>query len=575
MNDAPSNPSPLVLLARVNLLQALRKLQAAARQSRLLTLSVGGFIAAYFAVAYFFFNLAFNFVQKFPGLGTLLTERLIYLLFACLFMLLLFSNLVIAYTNLFRNREATFLMTMPVSHETVFLWKFIESMALASWAFVFLISPFLLAYGNHMHVAWHFYPVSVAIIVVFIVLPGTVGAWCAVQLARFMDRRSFQIVLIGTVLVLGVFAVVWLRPEYVTDASLEYRVMSVMDRLMAKTEFAQATFLPSYWLSNSVIYWAENAVRNAGFFVLILLSYALFFGVLLCTRMGAVFYDGASAVLGRSSILGNWKGFARAEKLDAAGTAGPLERLVGRLFFLRPDTRALMVKDMRLFWRDTTQWGQSLVLFGLLAVYVVNIRQFSQQLTNPFWLHLIAFMNLGACSLNLATLTTRFVYPQFSLEGKRLWIMGMAPMGFRKVVMVKFWMAGFAALAITLTLVASSCYMLKMPAMRIGYFSLAITVMTFALTGLAVGLGVLYPNFKEENPGKIVSGFGGTFCLVISFAYIVASVIALGAGSPKGIYSQFDIGRSALFYGLFLVVSGLVGWFPMRLAMRRLRTLEI
>jgi ABC-2 type transport system permease protein len=82
-----------------------------------------------------------------------------------------------------------------------------------------------------------------------------------------------------------------------------------------------------------------------------------------------------------------------------------------------------------MFWRDTAQWAQSLMLFGLLAVYIFNLRHFSQQLSDPFWTQLVSFLNLGACSLNLATLTTRFVYPQFSLEGKRLWIVGMAPLG--------------------------------------------------------------------------------------------------------------------------------------------------
>ena len=36
---------------------------------------------------------------------------------------------------------------------------------------------------------------------------------------------------------------------------------------------------------------------------------------------------------------------------------------------------------------------------------------------------------IAVTGANLATLTTRFVYPQFSLEGKRLWIVGMAPRG--------------------------------------------------------------------------------------------------------------------------------------------------
>ena len=60
--------------------------------------------------------------------------------------------------------------------------------------------------------------------------------------------------------------------------------------------------------------------------------------------------------------------------------------------------------------------------------------------------------------------------------------------------------------------------------------------MTFALNGLAVGLGVLYPNLKEANPDKIVSGFGGTLCLVLSSVYILASIALLvfGAGGLHG-----------------------------------------
>ena len=96
---------------------------------------------------------------------------------------------------------------------------------------------------------------------------------------------------------------------------------------------------------------------------------------------------------------------------------GWFERSINRMTWVRPDVRALLLKDTRVFWRDTTQWAQSLVLFGLLGVYIINLRHFSQDLTSRFWVHLVCYLNLGACSLNLATLTTRFVFPQFSLEG--------------------------------------------------------------------------------------------------------------------------------------------------------------
>jgi ABC-2 type transport system permease protein len=256
-------------------------------------------------------------------------------------------------------------------------------------------------------------------------------------------------------------------------------------------------------------------------------------------------------------------------------------------FFLRPDLRALILKDLRVFWRDTTQWGQTIMLFGLLGVYILNLRHFSQQLTSPFWIHLISFLNLGACSLNLATLTTRFVFPQFSLEGKRLWIVGLAPLGLPTLIRTKFWLTSCASLILTLGLMWLSCSMLKMPLDRTLYFTTAITVMTFTLSGLAVGLGVLYPNFKEDNPSKIVSGFGGTFCLVLSFLYILGSVILLAFGAPSPSVSSQASAADADGVGLrpilihvtcwtsFVFLSFLLGWVPLKLALRKIKTFEL
>ena len=65
------------------------------------------------------------------------------------------------------------------------------------------------------------------------------------------------------------------------------------------------------------------------------------------------------------------------------------------MFWLDRDTRALAVKDLRMFWRDTTQWGQSVMLFGLLGAYIINLRNFTHQLTSQFWINLVAFLNLG------------------------------------------------------------------------------------------------------------------------------------------------------------------------------------
>lgn len=575
--DAPS-PAPLGLLLRVNALSAWRRFKGLGEHSRLLTAVIIAFISSYLVLAYWLFFFSLRYITlKFPGLGPFLVERLLFLLFAFLFVLLLLSNLVISYSNLFRNRETAFLLSLPIPTRTIFQWKFLESTLLASWAFLFLIAPFLAAYGWIRGVPWHFYVMTTVMVSLFIMLPAVAGSWLAVNVARFLDRKLFQLLALLTLVGIIVMAALWFHPAPLAGEATGTRVLDTLDKLLLRTRFAHSPLLPSHWLSSSVLHWADGAKMAASFFILVLLSYVLFFGALAFTRMGGLFYDAASAVNSRASVFGRWAWFRsrQSRKVEGLYSPGLAEVLARDLTFLRPDVRGLLVKDFRTFWRDTTQWAQSFMLFGLLGVYIFNLRHFSQQIDHPFWIHLISYLNLGACSLNLATLTTRFVYPQFSLEGKRLWIVGMAPLGLVRIVRVKFWLAATTSWLVTLLLIALSCHMLEMSLERTLHFAMAVTVMTFTLTALAIGLGVLYPNFKEENPSKIVSGFGGTFCLVLSFLYILGSVVLLACSSQWLSVTEPSTLRLVGSVLGFIALSVAVGWFPYYLGLRRVRQFEL
>jgi ABC-2 type transport system permease protein len=573
-----SGAAELFLLVRVNARQAWRRLKTVHATSSLLAASIGLFVVAYLTLSFLLFRRGLQFLNTFPALGQVLMERLFYLLFVFLLILLVFSNLVIGYTNFFRNRETSYLTSLPISSQTIFRWKFIESALLASWAFLFLIAPLLAAYGLIRGAPWHFYVMTLAALGMFIVLPGVAGAYAALLLARYLDRRAFQVVAVAATVIILPLLALWFRPETLTDTSTDTRVLATLDKLLTRTHFSEWPWLPSFWLSTSVLQWAEGALTAAAFFLLVLLSHVLFFGWLSFTCTGKLFYESFSIVQSRQSIFVRWGWFRHWRRRHDAQfdyAPGPMEQAAR--FFLSgpPDVQALLVKDARMFWRDTTQWGQTLVLFGLLAVYVINLRHFSQQLTNPFWVHLVCYLNLGACALNLATLTTRFVFPQFSLEGKRLWIVGLAPMGLTQALRVKFWLASRAALCVTLGLILLSCHMLRMSMDRTLYLGLIIATMTFTLTALAMGLGALYPNFREDNPTKIVSGFGGTLCLVLSFLYIVGSVTLLALGSPWGLKGEASVSWILISWAGFAAMSILLGWVPYRLGLRRVATVEL
>ena len=561
--------SQLLLLLRVNAVHSWRRLLAVREQSSLLTGIIALFVGGYLVLAFELFYHGLRFIAKFPGLGAVLTERLLYTLFAFLFALLLLSNLIISYTNLFRNRETAFLLSLPVSNQTIFNWKFIESSILASWAFLFLIAPLLVAFGLVRDVPWHFYPLTVLLVGLFIILPGVFGSALAIGIGRHLDRKNFQILLLLFALVLLAFVAFWWKSNPVDDDLLDKRTLEALDRLLAKTRFTMFPFLPSYWLSGAVLQWAEGITDNAIFFALVLLSNTLFFGGLAFTRFGNLFYDTASAVQSRAG--GGFKfNFRRATERGSA-KPGALEKFFEKMSWLTLDTRAIAVKDIRMFWRDTTQWGQSVMFFGLLGAYIINLRNFTHQLSSPFWIHAVAFLNLGACAFNLASVTTRFVFPQFSLEGRRMWIVGMSPMGLTRIVMTKYWLASVASLVVTLGLVTLSCYLLQMPWSDVAFFGAVVTAMTFALNGLAVGLGVLFPNVKESNPNKIVSGFGGTLCFVMSSVYIIASLALLVFGTD-GLHGHIDWAVASI--SAFVLLSFLIGWLPMKWGLKHLKNFE-
>lgn len=571
--------APFRLLLHINALSMGRKVMMLREKSRLWVGVIGLFLVGYAVMAYGLFFQGLRFLSRFPGLGGLLVERLLFLLFACLFGLLLLSNLVISYSNFFRNRESEFLLPLPIPPETIFRWKFLESVLLASWAFLFLIAPLLIAYGHVYRVDWHFYPMTGFLVALFIVLPGVAGSGLSLLLARYLDRRLFQGILLTAISVLiGVFF--WrTQPTAVTEEMLlENRVLVVIDRLLDNTRIVQFPFLPSYWLSSAIQNWVEGAFRSAVFYGGVLLSYTLFFGLVSMTRFGAVLYEASSCVRSRGSILGRWTWLRRLRTSPGTPvtTRSLLERCVEAIPGLPGDVGAILVKDIRVFWRDTTQWGQTLMLFGLLTVYLMNLRHFTRQSDSAFWVSITSFLNLGACSLNLATITTRFVFPQFSLEGRRVWLMGLAPLGLARVVWWKFLTASVLTGFLTLSLTLLSCWMLHLDGAHTVYFVIAMGVMTLVLNALSVGLGTLYPNFTETNPGKIVSGFGGTFCLVLSFVYILGSVLLLAFGSPWGWRGEEqDTVRAGITGVVFVLASLAAGGIPLRLGLRRAATMEL
>jgi ABC-2 type transport system permease protein len=129
-------------------------------------------------------------------------------------------------------------------------------------------------------------------------------------------------------------------------------------------------------------------------------------------------------------------------------------------------------------------------------------------------------------------------------------------------------------------LVCLSGYSLGMPAQRLLFFALAMMMMSYGLTALALSLGALLPNFREANPARIVSGFGGTVCLISSFIYILLgmTVVLLPSWSSLNpMATAFPVGNwrmEALSLGILLLLTAGAGGVPYFFAKRKTKSLD-
>jgi ABC-2 type transport system permease protein len=363
------------------------------------------------------------------------------------------------------------------------------------------------------------------------------------------------------------------------------QMVAALQELLHNTRGTVQPILPSYWVASSMIAWGEGWTGRGMFFFMLLLSNAMM-ATLVCTMVSRrVFYEGWS----RNHSQGYFQlGVPLLDTPITLPRTGLLERVVNLWPRLHHATRALIIKDVRVFWRDTSQWSQFAIFFGLLGLYVLNLRSVAHEWRNEAWACFVSFLNLGASSMTLATLTTRFVFPQFSLEGKRLWMVGMVPYGLKRVLLQKFWLSSICSAIITLALVLTSCWLLRIPGWLTLLFSSTIVVMSFALCGIAVGIGALFPNFgsgsaasrRDDNPARIVSGFGGTLCFVVSLVYLA---LVIGAEAWP-LYSGFAVsgftsrsqpwGVVASWVFVALISLG-AACIPMALALKKVESLEI
>ncbi|MEM9290159.1 MAG: hypothetical protein AAGD01_00595 [Acidobacteriota bacterium] len=569
------------LLQREPLLAILRARRQAGRhslaqlrhESRLKIALVALFTVGLWLAAFVVARAAFAYLETFGiatfgtgdlSLGDLVMARLLSTLTFSLFTLLIFSNILVAFATFYRSREVIPLVLAPLSWRRLFLARFVECVVVSSWATAFLGSPILLAYGLEGQAPPVFYLALVLIFPPFVVLPAALGAMLAMLLVYSAPRLPRWALFSLGGLILGGFFLA-LRRAFSSEA---FSGAATLDTLLSALDSTAQAWMPSHWAARAVLETATGAAGEAWLRGAWLAGAAILATVLAAELANRIYFPGYSG-------LSSWsKARKRRQRQDS-------QRLERWLSFLPPHLASLTAKDLRLFWRDPAQWSQFVLFFGILLLYVATMRRASPIYDPELWRAWITLLNAAVCMLILATLTTRFIFPLISLEGRRLWILGLAPISFRQVLIQKLWLSVVTTSVLTVGLAILSAWRLELPTGPFVVSVLAIALADIALSGLAVGLGALYPNFDEINPSRIVSGLGGTLTFILSMGYIVL------AGAIQTLmlqwpfvqrYTQSTLEVETVYLlglGALALLSLLTAYLPMRLGLRQLEKVEI
>lgn len=513
------------------------------------------------------FVLALRLLRYFRGaedIGDLLSAKLLAMILLSFGSILLLSNTIAALSNFFLSRDLDQLAAAPVRSGALYRARLAETAMHSSWMVALLLVPLIGAYGVAYRAGADFVLFAVGVLVPFLLIPAAFGSGVTLLLVNvFPARRTRD--LLSVIAAMAIAGLVLLfraaRPEQLARPEGFANFM----QFVAALDTPSSPWLPSEWVSEAIVKYLRGKAAWQPLLRLWAVACAL-------VAIGHVLYArGWRRAYSMAQEGATKRGTARTQRpwLDRA------------LAFLGPLRRELVLKELRVFARDSTQWSQLVLLAVLLVVYVANVRYLPLNGSGVTVLlrNLIPFLNLALAGFVLASIAARFVFPSVSLEGRALWLLRSSPLPVRELLWAKFWVGAIPLLVLALLLVGATNVLLEVQPFVHVVSLVSITALVFPLTALALGYGTFYPQYESENAAQIPTSFGGLLFMITAIGLIGAVAFLSGRPAARWVVAE-HFGRAAdpvemvLPFAVGFVVCVLATVVPLALARRKLERLE-
>ncbi|MFH1082770.1 MAG: hypothetical protein V1751_05200 [Pseudomonadota bacterium] len=471
----------------------------------------GGMFAASSRVLVYF--------QSVEMIGDILARQLLSMVLLTFFSMLIFSSIITALSNLYLSKDLELCHSMPVSVEELFISRSLYTFVDSSWMVIIFALPVFLAYAYVYRPGPNFYFSLIHMNAAMAIIASCIGILMTMVLVYIFpaQRTKDIILLLSIVMIVALYLLFrFLRPERLVNPEAFFSVAQYVSALKAP----DSPYLPTHWITETL--WADlNATEGRSHLFEVLLTWTTAASVAVINIWTArfIYFDGFSKS-------------QEAKKRRAVG-----KRLLDLLIMSvsKPfgrDLSEIISKDIRVFFRDNTQWSQLLLLAALIVVYLYNFSVLpldKSPIRLDFLQNQLAFLNMGLAGFVLSAVCARFVYPAVSAEGEAYWIIRSSPLKLGRYLWGKYLFFIFPILLLAEVLIVATNYLLDVTRFMMILSSVTIGFMVLGIVALGIGLGASYPKFKHENVGQVSTGFGGFLYMIISSLFI-GLIIILEAG---------------------------------------------
>ncbi len=509
-----------------------------------------------------------------PGMemiGDLLNRMVLSLAFLVFFSVLIFSNLVTGLSSFFVAEDLELLNALPMNQESLFLSRFLEGLLESSWMLFIFGIPILFAFGTEYRLGINYYLLVVAVLIFFLLIPAALANILVLLLVNAFPARRIRDLLFLLSIIAAAMIVVLIRliqPERLVNPEAQETVFEFLLTLKQPMN----VWLPSYWASESLYRFSRQGWDGAGQFLGMLISTGAFSLFLSYWLWLWLYREGYSKTQEAS----------RAIISRSAAVQGLLDWLSSPF---HPSLKQILLKEVKTFIRDAGQWSQLFLLAALMIIYVFNFRVLPLDKIpfDQFALkNAVCYLNMGLAGFVLSALSARFVFPMTSLEGRNFWIIKSAPISMSRFLWSKFWLSWPCLLMISEALIMLTNHYLRVSPLVAWVSALTIFFLSFAIVGMALGFGALFPRFFIENPAKIAVGFGGAVYMIT--AMILIFLVVVVEAYPTFLFFVAQHNQTLLPYwawpsavgaGIIVLLVSILGWIlPVRSGINNLENME-